>query len=137
MDAARYLRARVDPGPRAAALAAGDAAAIVSFAAIGAAHHGVAPLSNPAHVGRVAAPFLLGWAVAALLGGLYTRDATATPRRALSWSLPAWIVATLVGQALRATAAFPGDAAVTFVLVTVVFGGALVVGWRMLVALFE
>lgn len=136
MSTATYLRSRVDPGPRSVGLAAGDAAAILAFATLGAAHHGEAPVSDPVHVGLVATPFLLGWIVAALVGGLYTADATSSPRRALSWTVPAWIAAALLGQALRATALFPGDTAPTFVLVTVLVGGGLVVGWRVLAALF-
>lgn len=135
MSTERFLRSRVDPGRLTLALAAGDALAVVAFAALGASHHGETVFSNPTHVGWVAAPFLVGWALAALLGGLYTNDAVATPRRALSWAVPAWILATLVGQGLRATALLPGGTSPTFVLVTLVVGGAIVVGWRVAAAL--
>lgn len=131
----RALRSRVDPGASTLALALGDVIAILVFASLGAAHHGDAPLVNPSHVGWIAAPFLLGWAGVALVGGLYTRAATSTPRRAISWSVPAWIAATLIGQGLRATSLFPGGTALTFVLVTVFAGGSLIVGWRLLAAL--
>lgn len=135
MSTATYVRTRVDPEPFALALALGDAVAIVAFAAAGVTQHGGDPLGNPGHVALVAAPFLIGWGVAAFLGGLYTRDAVTSPRRALSWALPAWAVTTLLGHALRATEPFPGGTTVTFVLVTLAFGGTLVLGWRVLAAL--
>lgn len=135
MSVAQFVRTRVEFGRMAAGLAAGDVLAIAAFATLGAAHHGESVLSNPAHVGLVAVPFLLGWALAALLGGLYTPDAISTPRRVASWTVPAWIVATLVGQGLRATPLIPGGTAPAFVAVTLVVGGALVVGWRLAASL--
>lgn len=133
MSTTTYLRRQVDPGWRSLGLAVGDAVAITAFATVGAAHHGESPL-DPVAVGWIVAPFLVGWAVAAVIGGLYTGDATASPVRALSWSLPAWIVASLLGSGLRGTALFPGDVALTFVAVTIAVGGAFVVGWRVLAA---
>lgn len=135
MTALGYLRSRVDPGRTTLALALGDGLAILVFSTLGAAHHGEAPLVDPVHVGWVAAPFLLGWAGVAFVGQLYIRDAILTPRRAISWSVPAWLAATLIGQGLRATPLFPGGTALTFVLVTVFAGGVLVVGWRLLATL--
>lgn len=134
MSTAQFVRSRVDWERRSLGLLAGDTLAITAFAAVGATHHRGWDLPDPLHVGLVAIPFLLGWVLAAVLGGLYTRDATATPRRALSWTVPAWIVAALVGQAFRATRLFPGGTAPTFVLVTVAVGGLFVVGWRLLAA---
>jgi hypothetical protein len=135
MSTATYVRTRVDPEPFALGLAMGDAAAIVAFAAAGVTQHGGDPVGDPAHVLLVAAPFLIGWGLAAFLGGLYTRDAITSPRRALSWAIPAWVVATLLGHALRSTAVFQGGTELTFVLVTLAFGGVLVLGWRVLAAL--
>lgn len=129
------LPARIDVTSTSLALALGDGVAILVFASLGAAHHGEAPMSNPGHVGWVAAPFLVGWAIVAIVGRLYTRDALQTPRRAISWAAPAWIVATLLGQGLRATRFFPGGTAPTFVLVTVFAGGTFLVGWRLLAAI--
>lgn len=135
MSTATYLRTRIDPVPGTAGLAVGDVIAILAFVAAGVARHGGDPVGDPVRVLRAAAPFLVAWWLAAFLGGLYTRDAISSPRRALSWALPAWILATLLGHALRATGPVPGGTTPTFVLVTLAVGGALVVGWRVLAAL--
>lgn len=135
MSTATYVRTRVDPEPFALALALGDAAAIIAFTTAGVIQHGGDPVGDAGRVAMVAAPFLIGWGLAAFLGGLYTRDAITSPRRAFSWALPAWVVATIVGHALRSTEPFPGGTDLTFVLVTLAIGGALVLGWRVLAAL--
>jgi hypothetical protein len=134
MSTGTYLRTRVEPVPSTLVLAVGDAAAIVAFIVAGEIQHNADPVGNPELVATGAAPFLLGWAVVAFFGGLYSRDAVASPRRAVSWAVPAWVVAVLLGHALRSTALFRGGTALSFVLVTMVVGGALLVGWRALAA---
>jgi hypothetical protein len=135
MSAGTYLRTRVDPIPSSVGLALGDVAAIMAFIVAGEYQHNADPLGNPELVVTAAAPFLLSWAVVAFFGGLYTRDAVASPRRAVSWAVPAWLVATLLSHALRSTSLFRGDTAVAFVLVTMAVGGVLVVGWRLAAAI--
>ncbi len=131
MSTATYLRTRVDRAPIVPALLVGDVGAILLFVGIGINSHGGDPLGEPAHLVLTAAPFLLSWLLVALLGGLYTTDAVLGLRRALSWTVPAWVVAALLGQGLRATPWFPGDTAVTFAIVSIVAGGALLTGWRL------
>lgn len=131
VSTATYLRTRVEPTRRMGVLAVGDAVAILAFAAAGVWHHGAVSVADPAvAVAAAAAPLLVAWGLVAFLGGLYTANAVTSPRRALSWSLPAWVVATLVGHALRATGPVPGGTGPTFVLVTLGVGGAFVIGWR-------
>lgn len=134
MRTATFLRTRIDPAPLTAGLVVGDGLAILAFVTVGEFRHGADPLANPAIVLTAAAPFLVGWAVVAVLGGLYTPDAVTSVRRAASWTTPAWIVASLLGQAIRATDPIPGDTPLTFVLVALVFGGVAVVGWRVVAA---
>jgi hypothetical protein len=84
-------------------------------------------------VGRVAgtfAPFLIGWLLMAGAAGLYASDAPAALGRTLGVTLVSWILAVVVAQALRATAFFHGNAAVTFAIVSVVVGGVLLCLWR-------
>ncbi len=135
MRTGTYLRTRVEPVPLTVGLVVGDTAAILAFIVAGDIQHNADPLANLGFVVTGAAPFLLGWVVVAFFGGLYTRDAVATPRRAVSWAVPAWVVATLLGHALRSTELFRGGTALSFVLVTMAVGGLLLVGWRVLVAL--
>lgn len=138
MSTATYVRSRVDRSTLAAGLLVGDLVAITLLAAIGIVQHsGVGALGDVVHLVLVAAPFAIGWLVVAFLAGLYTDDAVASPVRAVSWTVPAWVVAALVGQSLRATALFPGDTALTFVLVTIAFGGLLVTGWRTVASLLS
>jgi len=133
MSTSTYLRSRVDLRPLAAALAVGDVLALTAFVVAGTVQHGEQPFSNPGIVAGALAPFLVAWVAVALVGGLYTADAVSTPRRALGWTVPAWVVAVLMGHALRATPVFRGGTTAAFVLVTLVVGGVLVVGWRLLV----
>lgn len=132
MSTSTYLRSRVDVRPLAGLLAVGDAIAITSFVVAGIIQHGGQPFSNPGEVPGPVAPFLIGWFAVALLGGLYTADAVLSPQRAIGWTVPAWVLAVLVGHALRATSLFPGGTEISFVVVTLVIGGVLVVGWRLL-----
>lgn len=130
----RFLRTRIDPSPLMAGLAVGDVVAILAFVTVGEFSHAADPLGNPELVLTTAAPFLVGWLVVAVLGRLYTHAAVATARRAAIRAAPAWIVGSLLGQAIRATEPVPGDAPLTFVLVTMLFGGFAVVGWRVIAA---
>ena len=129
-----YLRSQVEPTSLAAGLAVGDVAALAAFVAAGRQQHLGTPIGDPVGFLDALAPFLIGWTVAAVVGGLYTSDALLTPRRAVSWTLPAWILALVIGMALRASPLFTGSAALTFVIVTFFVGGTLLVGWRALAA---
>ncbi len=135
MSTSTYLRTRVDRRPLAGLLAVGDALALTAFVVAGTIQHGGEPLADPGTVAGTLAPFLLAWVAVALVAGLYTADAVRSYRRALGWTVPAWVVAVLLGHALRATPVFSGGTTVAFVLVTLVVGGVLVVGWRLLFVL--
>lgn len=129
-----YLRSQVEPTSLAAGLAVGDVLALAAFVAAGRQQHLGTPIGDPVGFLDTLAPFLIGWIVAAIIGGLYTSDALLTPRRAISWTLPAWVFAVVIGIGLRATPLFTGGAAPTFVIVTFLVGGTLLVGWRALAA---
>lgn len=124
------LRRRVEPTPSMALLAAGDVLAVLTFVVVGEISHGIDPLARPGRVAGTLAPFLIGLWLATIAGGLYTGDAIRSPRRAVSLVVPAWIAAVAVAQLLRATAVFPGDAALTFAVVSTLVGGTLLVVWR-------
>jgi hypothetical protein len=132
MNTRTYLRSRVDARPLAAVLAVGDLVALTAFVVAGTIQHGERPFANPEVVVGALAPFLLAWALLSVVGGLYTADAVISVRRALSWTAPVWVFAVLLGQGLRATSLFPGGTSAPFVVVTLVVGGSLVVGWRVL-----
>lgn len=134
MSTTSYVRSRVEPTSLAAGLVVGDVLAISAFIAAGRQQHMGQAVGSPVGFLDTLTPFLVGWAIAAVIGGLYRRDAVATPRRAISWTLPAWVLALAIGMGLRATPVFSGGTAATFVIVAFVAGGALLVGWRVLAA---
>ena len=133
MDLRAFLRARVEPTRRSLLVAAGDLIAIVAFVVPGEIRHGFPPLEFPLRTLDTFVPFLIGWVIAAVLGGLYTSDALKNPRRILSWTVPAWVFALVVGHALRASPLFHGGTSLSFFLVTLAVGGTVGIGWRLLV----
>ncbi|CCQ34382.1 hypothetical protein HLRTI_001964 [Halorhabdus tiamatea SARL4B] len=128
------LRKRVDRSGTTAILAAGDVVAIAAFVLVGAVlGHGESLTNVGRHVGTMA-PFLVGWVVAAMLGSLYTIDARRSVLRAVSWTVPAWITAALIGQLLRASSLFHGSFSPSFLLISIVIGLVLLASWRAVVA---
>ncbi|ACV12673.1 conserved hypothetical protein [Halorhabdus utahensis DSM 12940] len=124
------IRSRIDISGATAILAVGDLVAIAAFVLIGAVYgHGESLWNVGRHVGTFL-PFLIGWLAASMLGSLYTTDARRSVLRAISWTVPAWITAALVGQLLRATTLFHGSFSPIFLLISTVVGLALLVPWR-------
>ena len=136
MSAVASLRHRVDPTPTMALVALVDLALIGAFVVVGELSHNINPVTSPLVVADTYAQFAIGWIVVSVLGGLYTDRALASPRRALAWTVPAWIGGAAIAQAVRATSLFHGDAAVTFFLVSSAVGLALLVPWRMALTRF-
>lgn len=130
-------RGRIELSARTATLALGDGLAILLFVAVGEYSHGINPVTNVGRVGGTLLPFLIGWGVVAVVGGFYAHQSRLSPGRTLAATFAAWVVAVVIAQALRATAVFHGDAALTFALVSVFVGGSVLVGWRVLSRLYE
>lgn len=130
----RPLRQRVDPTGATALVAVGDLACIAGFVLAGELAHGVDPIAEFPVVAETYAQFLLGWVVVAVPIGLYAATARSSIRRAATLTAPAWIGAALLAQGIRATPLVHGNAAVTFFLVSVAVGLALLVPWRVAVA---
>lgn len=135
MHVTSSLRGRVEPSPITVALALGDLTAIGVFVVAGEMSHGYDPVTDAGRVAGTLTPFLVGWVLVSVAGGLYTRDAISSVRRAASMTVPAWAVAVVVAQSLRATPIFPGDVAVAFALVSFAVGGSLLLVWRLLATL--
>lgn len=131
MTGSSWLDQRLDLSRWTALLAVGDLVALGGFVAAGQAHHtGASPLAAPMELLGALAPFLVCWVLVALVGGLYTHDALLGPRRMLSWTVPAWVLGSIVALALRATSLFPGNVSGLFPFIAIVFGGVVVIGWR-------
>eukprot|EP00959_Pyramimonas_sp_CCMP1952_P000074 1316-Pyramimonas_sp.AAC.1 len=110
---------------RALMLAAVDIALLVLFAAIGQSQHG-----SDSEVLKTAAPFIVGWLVAAPVTGVYSPQAcTNNVGQAAVAAVKNWAVGMPVGLVLRSI--FKGYMAPkSFVIVTMVVTGVLLVGWR-------
>lgn len=123
-------------GRRMVWLAAGDALALLVFAAIGRASHGeAAGLSALAQVAETAAPFVIGWFVVAPLAGAFRPDVASAPRRMLLRTALTWLLAWPVGLGLRALIR-QTTIPVSFALVTFGTVLAIMVIWRGAYALF-
>ena len=131
-DADSSLGGRVDPGSW--PLAVGDVVVIVLFLALGTVRHNDVAflLGNPDHLAMVVVPFLIAWALAAPLLGAYSPGAAESAKAAVPLALRAWLVAAVVGVAVRATPFFPGGFALTFLAVTLVVGAVALGAWRWL-----
>jgi hypothetical protein len=128
--------ARVDRGggaepgalARVALLAAGDAAALLAFAAVGRASHGEA--LAPGALLATAGPFLVGWFAAAVATGAFgpaARGGAVGP--ALGAAARAWAAGVPAALALRALSrGYLPDT--SFVIVSFVATGVLLLGWR-------
>jgi len=125
---------RIELSARTAMVALGDLLAIALFVGIGELTHGINPVLNPARFAGTLTPFYIGWLLVAGIGGLYTAAATGTARAAVSRAIVGWVLAVGIAQGLRSTEMFPGNAAVTFALVSVLVGGTLLMLWRGAVA---
>jgi predicted branched-subunit amino acid permease len=109
---------------------AGDCLAILLFLVAGELEHGLNPLALPVHFVGVAVPFYVGWAVAAPALGAYAGAVRTSRRALLGRAIAAWFVADVLGQALRGTALFPGDADPAFFAVAFLVGGGALLVWR-------
>jgi hypothetical protein len=109
----------------------GDLVVVMGFVALGILNHGGAPLESPVYTLERVVPFLLSWAVVAPLAGVYHRETLTRYRQTTALVTPAWVVAALCGSLLRGSTLFPGGAPPAFVLVTLSFGTAMVLVWRL------
>lgn len=127
-----FLSRRVDAG--AAPLAIGDVLAILLVVGVGMVnHHGVdGVLGDPVDVVVTAIPFLVGWAVGALLVGAYSAGAAESAKAAIPLGIRSWVPAAIIGIGIRgALSVF--DVGLGIFLVVMLVTGAVGLGvWRWL-----
>ncbi|MCL9816291.1 DUF3054 domain-containing protein [Natronocalculus amylovorans] len=109
-------------------LAIGDLLAIIAVLTYGMVDHNT--FGDPGYMAMVYAPFVIGWLVAFPLIGAYSAGAAESAKAAIPLGIRAWVLAALVGFALRWTSLFPGGLAPVFVAITLVLIGALIGVWR-------
>lgn len=111
-------------------LALGDAIALIAFAAIGRASHGeAAGLAAWIQVAETAAPFLVGWFVAALPLGALRPGLAARPWALLGRTALAWLIACPLGLALRSVIR-QSPILITFAIVTFATVLLIMLAWR-------
>ncbi|NJK79383.1 MAG: DUF3054 domain-containing protein [Chloroflexaceae bacterium] len=116
-------------------LIAGDATAFIIFAAIGRRSHGeAAGLAAIVEVFKTAAPFLLGWFIAAPWLRTFRPDHYQPGNNPAWWQFAgrialAWVVALPVGLALRAFF-LQRDIPISFAVVTFITNLLLLLSWR-------
>lgn len=104
-----------------------DLLAIFVFVFLGELQH--TTLSAQRYAG-VLLPFLIGWLVVAPIVGAYGKPTVDSTRGAVGFAVAGWLGADFLGQMIRETSLFPGNASPQFFLVAFVFGGLLVVAMR-------
>lgn len=125
-------RGRIDTSATTLGLVVGDLLLIGAFLFAGVVNHGGAPLEQVGAFAGVAIPFYVGWLLAFPVAGVYAARTRRSPRTTVTRVVGAWVGAVLVGLALRATAFFPGGFAVTFMLVAIGVGLALLLPFHLL-----
>ncbi|OVE85596.1 DUF3054 domain-containing protein [Natronolimnobius baerhuensis] len=111
-------------------LAAGDFLVLVGLLAVGLYEHRTNPILEPVAALETMFPFLFGWAVAAVLAGVYTRAVATSPWQAARVVAVAWLAAMNVGLLLRSSPLFDGGAAWQFNAVMTGLGLAVLLAWR-------
>ena len=112
--------------------AGGDFLAVIAFVLVGEFSHGVRPWTVPVMVTETTATFLVGWAVVAPLAWAYQPSNRSSTRGAVGTALVAWAGAAAVANLLRSTSLVHGNASLSFYVVSVLAGGAIVGIWRFL-----
>lgn len=105
----------------------GDLLAIFLFVFLGELQHG--GLTAERYAG-VLIPFFVGWLVVAPVVGAYAERTVDSARSAIVFALAAWLGADFLGQLLRGTEFFPGNADPQFFLVALLFCGVLLAAFR-------
>ncbi len=131
MDAKSFITGRLDRG--AAPLAVGDVLVLVALLTVGTLNHTTVEflLDDPVYLLGVWAPFLIGWVLIAPLIGAYSAGAVETAKSSVPLVIRSWIPAAVIGFVLREFV-FRGNAAPTFMLITLVLGAVALGGWRAL-----
>lgn len=125
---------RVEVSGATIGLFVGDVIAILLFVVAGELRHDAA--LTPSTILDAAVPFIVGWIVAAAFFGLFATAMLRSVRETAARTAGAWLVADVIGQALRATPVFGGGFDPAFFVVAFVVGGALLVGWRVVYVRF-
>ena len=124
--AGSWLGGRIEASTWTLGLLLGDLAMIGLFVAVGEVRHGGTLAAGLETYGQ----FLVGWALVSVPAGVYAPRALAEARRAVVSVLAAWVLAAIVGVLVRSALRPGGVIQLSFVAVTIGFGGAFLAAWR-------
>lgn len=133
-DASSFLENRIDRASL--PLAVGDLVALALVLTLGTVRHtGVDVVTaEPGYLAVTLLPWLLGWALVAPLVGAYSAGAAESAKAAVPLAVRSWVLADLVGVALRATPLFAGGRSLTglaiLYVVTLFAGAVALAAWR-------
>ena len=130
-DTAKSIAPRTWQEPAALILGGGDVALLLMFAVIGRWNHHELSAGGLAAILGTAAPFVVGWALAASLLGTYDRRSFASLRSSIERLLVVWPVALAVGLCIRSIADHEIPAA-AFIVVALLFNLLTLSIWRAL-----
>lgn len=129
MDGARF-GGRVEASARSLGLALGDVAVIAVFVLVGELRHGGTLVGGVQAFGQ----FLVGWLLVSVPSGVYGPGALDGPRRAVVQVVAAWALAAVIAQLVRLAMTPGSHVQLTFVAVSIGFGGAFLAVWRSVAA---
>jgi FlaA1/EpsC-like NDP-sugar epimerase len=117
-------------------LVAGDLLVLLSFVLIGRQNHALA-VTNIISTAQTAIPFLFSWFLIAPWFGLYKNEISSVFSKFLPRLLAVWLISIPVAHIIRALLlgrSIPGGIPITFVMVSLVYIGVVMLIWRSIYA---
>jgi len=111
--------------------AIGDAVVFALFPLLGSANHDTS-LSADTFL-RTALPFAVAWAIVGFTAGAYATRTLRSPGQTLARVPGAWLLAGIAAAYVRVVA-FDRPFSLSFAIVAIALTGAMLVGWRLLLA---
>lgn len=122
----RWLANRFIGNLRTGVLLVGDIVMICVFVLVGRMHHGADLQGALSTISQ----FATGWLIAGVLVGAYSERALTTRKSALVVTVIGWSFGTGIAHGIRVLLSPQNGIVPSFLLVSLVVGGALLVGWR-------
>ena len=114
-------------------LLGGDMLVLFVFVVAGQREHELTNVNNPLlGILLTTGEFTVAWIAAGVWFGAFRRDHPPALRAFMRRSLNAWLVAAPLGTLVRALVLGRADIPAAFLVVVLVLGGAMLLGWRLL-----
>lgn len=135
MAAQSFLEQRLDASTW--PIAVGDIVVLLAFLLAGTARHSVlSPVeiltTEPLVFVNAAAPFIVGWLIAAPLVGAYSPGAGSAPNSSIPLAIRSWVPAAAIGLLIRVTPLIEGGFDPAFAAVMLIGGAVVLAAWRFL-----